>query len=352
MSAPVLPFAEERPSGIHFGIDWLAFTVKDVPATQVEVVMRNVLGDEWKHWETISRRDRRWRRKGPFGTLMEMDFVEKWLHVQMKGQGCRAVGTKKVMELAEALVQRFGSAFQVKRVDLAWDDFDKRCRPADLRERFWDREAGGKRAEVVCKAKRGHFRQDDGPEGGESYTIGERTSKRMLRVYDKAAQSGGKVDAIRWELECRDQVAHRAVEVMLRREPSSAALGFLTGFLDFREPDEERKVSERMRSGWFEELVGDARGCPLRALDRIDLEDWVLSFLKQHSSGFRVLVRVLGGDVKLAADVLLVGNAKDNPRHRAWHERLKVEGARSLADLLLRGARGRGVLVSGPTPLN
>ena len=352
MSAPVLPFGQEQPKGIQFGIDWLAFTVKGISATPVELLIRQVLGDEWKHWETISQRDRRRRSKGPFGTLMEVDWVEKWVHVQMKGQGCRAIGTEQVMALVEALLQRFGDAFQVKRVDLAWDDFNKRFRPSDVRDRFWSREAGAKRPEVVCKAKRGHFRQDDSPEGGESYTIGERTSKRMLRVYDKAAQSGGKVDAVRWELECKDQVAHRAVEAMMRTHYSSAALRFLVGFLDFREVEPGRPSKERKRCAWFESVVGDARRCPLGALERIDLEEWVENYLKQQSSGFRVLLRVLGGDIKLAAEVLLAGNPKDNPRHRGWHARLRSEGAADLAARIRHGS-GRGeALPFLLTPLN
>ncbi|MGE3172489.1 MAG: replication initiation factor domain-containing protein [Planctomycetota bacterium] len=222
--------------GMQFGIDWFAFTVKDQPMQAVKRRLVTVFGDEWRSWELIRRGERRQREIGPFGTLIEVDWVERWVHVQVKGQGCRAVGTPQVLRLFDYLVTTLGEACLVKRVDLAWDDFEKRLPPPLLRERFWDALRKAKRPEVMCRAKRGHFREDDAAEGGCSYTIGERVSKRMLRVYDKAAQSRGKVDAIRMELVCSEEVAHRACVVMAGSagQFSGAALGFLVGFLDFR----------------------------------------------------------------------------------------------------------------------
>ena len=352
MKAPTSPFAGEQPKRVQFGVDWLAFTVKQVPGAQVQSWMVKCFGEEWKHWETLSQRERRKRSRGPFGTLMEVDWVERWVHVQIKGQACRALGTEKVMRMCETFLQKFGGVFQVKRVDLAWDDFDKRCSPSQLRERFWDREVNAKRPEVVCRAKCGHIRQDDGPEGGESYTIGERSSQRMLRVYDKAAESGGKVDAVRWELQCREEVAQWAVEHMLRQDYWRAALAFLVGFLDFKEVDRTRKVKDRVRCAWFESMVGDARQCPLRPLERVDLQEWLETYLRQQSSGFRVLLRICGADWTLAGRMLMKGNPRDNPRHRGWHERLRREGLGSVASFVKCLARKLEEEGAPATPLN
>jgi hypothetical protein len=318
----------EEHDGVRFGIDWFAFTVKGSQRTFILERLVEAFGDPWRDgWEVVWRGGRRERTKGAFGTLVEIDWSEKWVHVQIKGKGCRAVGVEALIRLHELLWTRLGDAYVVKRVDLAWDDHRKRMTPGDFRVRFWDAGKKCKRPEVVCKARGGHAREDDGPDGGGSYTVGKRTSKRMLRVYDKRAESGGKVDAIRFELECKEKVAADAMQAMSGAvgNRSAAALRFLVGFIDFREVAEGKSVRERRRTRWWAEFVGDAKKAKLSRLERKGLEEWRAVYTKQNSSGFRLLVHLCGGELRAAAVELLEANVRDNPQHRAWHEQLRED---------------------------
>lgn len=317
-------------NGVRFGIDWMAFTVKRCPRAQLVQILWQVLGDEWKVWEVMRSGDGWERCRGPHGSLMEVQWREGWVHVQIKGRGCRAVGVDALLWLHDVLFAKVGDGYRVKRVDLAWDDYQKRLTPKEFRERFWDVAAKQKRPEVLCRARGGHLREDDSVRGGGSYQVGERLSDRMLRVYDKAAQSGGKVDAIRFELECKNRVAVHAMAAMAAAggNRSAAALRMLVGFVDFREVADGLPPQKRRRCAWWEELVADARRAVVGAPERSGLVEWRGVFTKQNSSGFRVLARLNGGDLLAAAEELFRANRRDNPRHAAWHAEIVRDGVK------------------------
>ncbi|MDZ4784349.1 MAG: replication initiation factor domain-containing protein [Planctomycetia bacterium] len=338
----------EQVGGIRFRIDWFAFTVKGALRSFVLELVAEVLGPEWRTWEVLRRAERRERTKGPFGSLMEVDWKEKWVHVQIKGQGCGAVGVEQLMRLHDVLLAKLGAAYIAKRVDVAWDDYTKSITPAQFRERFWDAARRCKRLEVVCKAKRGHAREDDGPEGGGSYTVGERVSKRLLRIYDKAAESGGKVNAVRIELECKEEVAGDVLHAMAASigNRSAAALRFLVGFIDFRDVEFGKTIRERRRSAWWQAFVGEAKKAKLSAVERKGMEEWRETFTHQGSSGFRLLVHLRGGDIKAAAEELFRKNPRDNPRHEVWHADLHRLAAEEAAAAEAKGTAGDGDAVA------
>jgi hypothetical protein len=330
MSVPQSSQAEERPEGergILFGLDWFAFTVKNSTRAFAVEILSDVLGDEWREWEVIARGGRRERTRGPHGSLAEVDFKERWVHVQIKGKGCRAVGVEAIVRLHDVLQTKLGDAYAPKRVDAAWDDFERRLTPTEFRDRFWNPVTKAKRPEVLCKARGGVARIDDAPLGGGSYTVGRRVSKRMLRVYDKAAESGGKVNAIRFELECKESVAadlmHAVAGAMGNR--SAVALRFLVGFIDFREVEGGKPAWKRRRCAWWASIVADAKKARLTPEERLSLEEWRGNFTHEQSSAFRVLVDLNHGDLQAAAIELLEGNRRDNPRHRAWHRQLTAK---------------------------
>jgi len=312
------------PNGVRFGIDWLAFTVKTGVAESVIRVLIEVLGEDWRRWDLIRGGDRSERRRGMHGALLEVNWREKWTHVQLKGLSCRFVGLAALIHLHDVLSIRFGDAYRVKRVDLAWDDMRKRVTPKMLRDLFWDPEQLRKRPEVICRAKAGHAYEDDSAKGGGSYRIGERCSNRMLRVYDKAAESGGRVDAIRWELECKGRVAVAAMEAMAQpfENQSAAALRYLVGFLDFRDRMSGLATKKRPRCRWWASLVDDAQVAVVGQPERGDLDEWRRAYCRQNSSGFRLLVTLQRGDLGAAAAELFQATERDNPRHEAWRKQV------------------------------
>lgn len=146
----------------------------------------------------------------------------------------------------------------------------------------------------------------------------------MLRVYDKAAESGGRVDAIRWELECKGRVAVAAMEAMAQpfENQSAAALRYLVGFLDFRERLSGLATKRRPRCRWWASLVEDAQVAVVGPPERGDLDEWRRAYCRQNSSGFRLLVTMRSGDLGAAAAELFQATERDNPRHEAWRKQI------------------------------
>ena len=181
---------------------------------------------------------------------------------------------------------------------------------------------------VLGLPTRGRAIEDDGPRGGGSYTVGTRESNRLLRVYDKAAESEGEVDAIRIELECKDRVAvdvMRALSTALPDARSVAAARFLVGFIDFRQVVQGATVRQRPRCAWWGALAGEASKAKLTPPQRLSMDEWRRDFAQRNSSGFRMLCDLNDGDIWKSARELLMANPRDNPRHRAWHRQRKED---------------------------
>jgi hypothetical protein len=300
-------------------VDWYAFTLKGVVRDRVVRELVNCWGEEWANWQTIKSGDRWEQMRGPHGSLLEVNWRDAWVHVQIKGKGCRAVGVGKIIDLHDALHVKFGDAYREKRVDVAWDDYEKRCTPGQFREQFWDPEQKTVRPGVRSRVRKALAREDDCIEGGGSYTVGSRASERMLRVYDKAAQSKGEIDAIRFELECKKRAAQLVLWAMAadRTNPAAGAAKALVGFVDFRAGKGGK------RPEWWSQIVRDAQKAALASPERLALLDWAVEFCRQISSGYRLLLKLLRGSVADASAILEKANRRDNPRHAAWAEDLK-----------------------------
>jgi DNA relaxase NicK len=89
---------------------------------------------------------------------------------------------------------------RVSRIDIAIDDFDKAVSPNQIIEALKREEYSGfKKADIVinhCSTW-----------GGWCLYLGRRESDKILRVYDKYAESKGAINSYRWELEAHDSYA-------------------------------------------------------------------------------------------------------------------------------------------------
>lgn len=84
-----------------------------------------------------------------------------------------------------------GRYCEPSRIDLTYDDHNKRMMPMDVFN------ARHERCALVSSTRAFNVVFN----GGVTFYLGKRSSERMLRVYDKAVESKGQNDSVRWELE-------------------------------------------------------------------------------------------------------------------------------------------------------
>ena len=172
-------------------------------------------------------------------------------------------------------------ALNVSRCDVTLDDWMKLVTPADLDALT----SGG--ADVyalnkelcVTRAEQSQFIRSKGPKGGDTWYLGGTSGEARLRVYDKSRESGGEVDAIRWELQLRgdrakDAVVSLALEAHIKaggdvglRDAGGAELAGYMGewaaqqlvrFVDFRDRSADSNITRCPRLRWWTALVLNA----------------------------------------------------------------------------------------------
>lgn len=213
---------------------------------------------------------RRWRGydivyHGEHGVLLgvrERDCGALELHLDVPA----AVLESLALDALQALLLEVGLYAQnVSRCDLALDDWCKVITPFDLDLLT----SGGSdpyalnKEQCVTRAQQSLFMRSKGPKGGDTWYLGGTKGDARLRVYDKARESSGEVDAIRWELQLRGDRAKDAV-VMLAIESQSSTLDEVMGsvissqlvrFVDFRRREQDSNISRCDRLPWFCALV-------------------------------------------------------------------------------------------------
>lgn len=161
-------------------------------------------------------------------------------------------------------------AQNVTRCDLTLDDWCKVITPFELDVLT----SGGadpyalNKAQCVTRVQQSTFMRSKGPKGGDTWYLGGSKGDARLRVYDKARESEGEVDAIRWELQLRgdrakDAVVMLAFESHARGGDLSEVMGEviqkqLVRFVDFRKRDQDSNISRCDRLTWFCALVEGA----------------------------------------------------------------------------------------------
>ncbi len=164
-------------------------------------------------------------------------------------------------------------AQNVSRCDVTLDDWQKVITPLglDVLTSGADDLYSLNRAQLVTRAKESQYLRSKGPKGGDTWYLGGSSGDARLRVYDKARESGGEVDAIRWELQLRGDRAKDAVVSLIVAADQLAGGGSalfevmgeqwasqLVRFVDFRDRSRDLNVSRCPRLGWFVALVLNA----------------------------------------------------------------------------------------------
>ena len=234
-------------------------------------------------------------------------------HVILPGEWCAAIGPEMCSILLAWVFEHNG---HFTRLDLAGDDYSKKVKVRGVVIAI----TRGQLVSHCHNAKRQNSLRGKPQDG---IYIGSPRSRRILRVYDKNMESEGDIDAIRWELQLRDEAADRAAELILNSNLPDAYLAVLVGLADFRIVSNDNS-SRRPRTPWFKKLVGEAQKATLalpKPVKTIEgMERWLR---KQVAPSLAAVVTARGGDLGVVEGLLQYGKGRMKSAHR-----LAIEAAK------------------------
>lgn len=157
-------------------------------------------------------------------------------------------------------------------------------------------------------------------------------------MYDKSAESSQRIDAIRWELRCRNDSGQQVFERLIRTDEENwgeVYLGVLLSFVDFREPESYGRANKHRREQceWFKRLVGDAQAATLWTSSDVDLSDvnrfvtWIETTM---SSAVATYQQIMGS--QSLGKLLTLGSYTQSKRHRQLTEIARKFGEEEAKD--------------------
>ena len=177
------------------------------------------------------------------------------VHVVLTGQGCRALESMACFLTWEPWVKELtGKKGRIRRADFAIDDRIGVLEMAEIEAKLRAREWTGRSRLYDIRASV----SGDEREGITAY-VGARTSTALVRIYDKAVQTGTEGPWVRVELQLRNE---RAEEMMGRFAGSSVAeqgaliSGVIRNYLEFKEPGEHKQRTRWAPCKWWLDFLG------------------------------------------------------------------------------------------------
>jgi len=146
--------------------------------------------------------------------------------------------------------------------------------------------------------------------------IGSRASRVMLRVYDKLIESGGKVDAVRWELVLREEAAQARQRDLATGSWAQLFNAELLRFVDFREPESGDRTNRRERMAWYSEIVEDVTKAPPYMPHPVYSADKAMQhFRRNQAPMLAALVASEGGSVDFIYEAVTEGRKRWRQKH-------------------------------------
>jgi len=255
------------------GLGWLQGTIKWVQPQQVLALLSHAIGCEAEDRPGGTR----WYSESATIGLHALsawaprnrpDAVETYFEVRQSALD--ELGGAAALQLAAELQ---GAGARMSRADGYFDDRSRHAEPATVAEAF-------RRGDTLTHIRRiREIRefvvsgQNAGviPDGATTY-IGSAKSAAMVRVYDKAAESGRSDAGVRWELQVRGEHAVRFVAgaVEARDDLGAYVLACIRGLIDFRDRTGQDRGDRAPLLDWWSAIVADAARVRLNGLARVD----------------------------------------------------------------------------------
>ncbi len=183
------------------------------------------------------------RLYGNPSSMIEGEVETQYFHFELPGQACDSIPNKVFREFMMELHRH--EKFHLTRLDLAWDGVP--FTPLQVQKAVENNfmRSHAQRKTVTLHQNPWELRED-GHMGTHSFSMGSKSSERMLRVYDKRGP-------VRLELQTRHKRATMiANEVLVHPVDQWAdlAITHLRDYIDFLEPESGILLS------WWEEKTG------------------------------------------------------------------------------------------------
>jgi len=255
------------------GLGWLAGTVKHVDPQDVVALLAKAIG-----WEPETRAyGNRWYSESVsigsdvlvfWAPRSRPDAVETYFEVRQSAFD--ELGGAGSLKLAADLL---GEGARFSRVDGYYDDRFRQAEPGTVAEAF-------RRGDTVTHIRviREYSKSTTGRQGdgaaldGATVYLGSEKSEGLVRVYDKAAESGRPDAGIRGELQVRHQHAMAFVTGAVAAGDGLATylLARIRYLIDFRDLSGQQRGDRAPLLDWWAAIVGDAGRVGLTERARVD----------------------------------------------------------------------------------
>jgi len=251
--------------------------------------------------------------QGPDGARIDFDPKGRYdFNVTLPGKASRRVGADRMVKLLRYSLDHRGNA---RRIDVVIDDFTRTVSPNEVMSAIQG-------PDVVTKAKSGvrmdGFKPGCGEQTGITVYLGANSSRRKLRVYDKALESDGETDCIRWEMQERDEAAETLIAQLAYQPWQTVVPRRLVSFVDFRDYESHSEIEKRERLDWFKTFVGEIDRANVYLAKAVATVHEKIEWVRQTiAPTLAVLMSFWKGDTTPLTDIIADGKRRWKPRHLA-----------------------------------
>ena len=233
--------------------------------------------------------------RGSLGCLYMFRRTERGTRyrLSLSGKACSRVPLDLLLRFFE-VIHHNNVDLVCSRMDICLDDYSKKLTFDNLCAALDSKNYSGFRG---GRSVRNH---DDS--GGWTVYLGSRESNHFVRVYNKAAESKGRIDAIRWESEFKSDKADYIFRKLALQKTSVAAVAHLElyvfGNFDFIYKN-QKNLERCDRLTWWEDFlawVGFGRAKILVVKAKTSIESRVIWIKKQVEKSLALLSRAFGSD--------------------------------------------------------
>ena len=189
--------------------------------------------------------------RGSLGALYMYRITPNGIRYRLSipGKVCSSVPLDMVLRFFE-IIHQLNPNVVCSRVDICLDDFTKRLNFEQLSESLKSGDYSGFRTS--------HGIQNYDASNGWTVYLGSRQSEHMVRIYNKSAESRGRIDSVRWESEYKGEKANaifKSLSIATTLQSSVKLLkGYVLGKIHFIDRT-DKNLSRCEKLDWWSEFL-------------------------------------------------------------------------------------------------